>query len=43
MTKRPIGLTVFAVINFVFSGLVLLSFLATVLSPTLRQQTGLSL
>jgi len=43
MKKRPIGLTIFAVINFIFAGLTLLSFLVTVLSPGLREKAGLNL
>ncbi len=44
MKKRPIGLTVFAVINFIFGGFCLLGlFVTMVLWPGLRQQAGLSL
>ena len=43
MKKRPTGLTIFAVINFVFAGTSLLSLLVTVGSPALREQARLSL
>jgi len=43
MRKRPTGLTIFAVINFLFAGGLGLSLLVTLASPALREQTGLSL
>ena len=43
MKRRPTGLTVFAIINFVFAGITMLSFLVAILSPLLRDQAGLPL
>jgi hypothetical protein len=43
MKKRPVGLTVFAVINFVFSGLTLMGLLVSLSSPDLRQAAGVAL
>ena len=43
MKKRPVGLTVLAVINFLFAAGCLLGLLITVASPSLREQTGISL
>ena len=43
MSKRPTGLTVFAVINFIFAGLMALSLIATVSSSSLREQAGVTL
>jgi len=43
MKKRPVGLTVFAIINFIFSGLMLMGLLVSLSSPDLRQAAGVSL
>ena len=40
MNRRPTGLTVFAVINFIFAGVVLLGFVVTLLSTMLPLKTG---
>ncbi len=38
--KRPTGLTVFAVLNFVFAGLTLLAFVGMLAFPMLLEQSG---
>lgn len=40
MKKRPAGLTVFAVLNFLFSGLTLVGLLVFMALPALRQEAG---
>ncbi len=43
MSKRPTGLTVFAVINFIFVAIMLMSLIAIITSLSLREQTNLGI
>lgn len=43
MKKRPAGLTVFAVLNFIFSGLTLVGLLVFMALPAIRQEVGTAL
>ncbi|MBY7669125.1 hypothetical protein [Vibrio anguillarum] len=42
MSKRPTGLTIFAVLNFIFAAAGVLNLIALVVSPALREQANIA-
>ncbi|WP_265420796.1 hypothetical protein [Aeromonas salmonicida] len=43
MSKRPTGLTIFAVLNFIFAAVGILNLAALIVPPALREQANISL